>query len=1003
MEDFLPEIDVFRCVNACVYEDIKFFGFFSESDNCNTSNNSLYILHVNVRSYSRHVDELLVILNGYSKKFDIIVLSETWLCESGEIVRMDGYDVFVNKESRNQNDGVVVYVNKCLAASCEEVSLYGATSIKVDMSLGGERQCLLAVYRSPSPARDLELFINDLESYCDNRPRDRTHWLVGDINCCILPDSYNVLSQRYLDILYTAGFFSIINCPTRVTESTSSCIDHIFVDTKCAHLVKSGVIKSEMTDHYFIVAKMDGISKMSDSCDRNFFCYFNENHASKLIREHDWSTVTGTNDVNLSCSIFVNNLKTIIKDSTKNVRVASKYVKIKPWITKGLLISIRKRDKMSKQLKKQPFNPDLKSRFHNYRNLLRDLIKTVKDNYYRRKILGSGGDCRVLWKHIGEIMGVTKNKERFPINNFFLNKDKVDDSNVTAIANAMNEYYVNVGASLASAVPPVAECVVDDEDHRMDSVFQLLPVTEAELVKCVTSIKGKSAPGVDGIPTSLIKNNIFYLISPLLHIVNGSINQGIFPDIFKIGKVIPIYKGGQKDQFVSYRPITLASTFAKILEKCVKMQLQNYIIGNNILIEQQFGFRVDKNLNDDLFLLTKDIHNSIGKNRKVLLVFIDLAKAFDTVDRNILCKKLECIGVRGISLEWFKSYLKDRYQLVSILGQNSFLQKIDYGVIQGSTLGPLLFTIFINNLGKINIHDGRLFLYADDTALLFEGNTWNDTFGAAERGLLEVKHWFDQNRLTVNLNKTKCLPISLKVDADPINQQLILHTCGDRRDCRGCVCLENVSEYKYLGVIFDKRMNWSPHINYMRSKLRRFVYIFFSLNKIISPKLLKTVYYAYVQSLLQYGILAWGGAFKCYKSVLATLQNSVIRAALNRPLRYSTSLLYDEFKVFTINQLYTRALALYIFKNKFFMFNAISHNYSTRTLQNHGIIIPRIYKTINITCSYYIASRLYINMPGEIKNYTISHINRYRKLVDRWIMDLGREGVDSLFDNLFLR
>lgn len=140
--------------------------------------------------------------------------------------------------------------------SHEEVSLHGATGIKVNVRIGRERHCLLAVYRSPSADLDLATFIHDLELYCDSRPRDRTCWLVGDINCCILPETNDPLSQRYLDVMCGAGFVSCIDVPTRVTYNTKSCIDHIFTDCKNTNSISSGVIKGDLTHHYFLAVSI---------------------------------------------------------------------------------------------------------------------------------------------------------------------------------------------------------------------------------------------------------------------------------------------------------------------------------------------------------------------------------------------------------------------------------------------------------------------------------------------------------------------------------------------------------------------------------------------------------------------------------------------------------------------------------------------------------------------------------------------------------------------------
>jgi hypothetical protein len=996
MDDFIDEAVNIRSVNACVYDDVSSFDFFSYEQ---FNHNSINILNLNIRSYNKHIDELMIILNSYCVKFDIIVLTETWTDERSVIVSMDGYDVFVSKCSRNQNDGVIVYVNNCFAVCDEDVCLFGATSIRLNITFGGEQLCLIAVYRTPSA--QLEPFIDDLELFLTNRSRDRAYWLVGDINCCILPGNQNQTAQKYLDALYEAGFISCIDIPTRITANTESCIDHIFTDLKDTGLIRSAVIRCDMTDHDFTVCQIPCKNNTSLKGRKVNVSSLDECLASQLISVCDWSAVTSIDDVNSSCCVFVEKLQNVIAQSIKFKHISSKCTKLKPWISSGLINSIRHRDKLSKKLKKQPFNVTLRAQYKNYRNQLSCLIKSAKENYYRNKIIEVRNNNKMLWRNITEIIGLSKKERGFPIEHFMKGKTNIHNKDILQAANTLNEYYVGVGASLASAVPPVSEYEVNDANHVTDSNFRLMPISDEDLVCLIKNLKGGSAPGVDNIPASLIKKNVEFLKKPLLHIINNSILQGIFPNLFKIGKVIPIYKAGPKNHFVSYRPITLASVLSKLIEAAVRQQLENYLIINNILYQNQFGFRKDKNLNDNLFLLTKQIHNAIEHNKKALLVFIDLAKAFDTVDRGLLLNKLEYIGVQGTSLKWFADYLSDRSQVVSILNQTSVAMNIDYGVIQGSTLGPLLFLVYINNLGKLKVDNGHIFLYADDTALLFHGDCWEEVYDSAERGLASVKRWFDQNRLTINLQKTKCLPISIRADGDPVDRCLRLHVCGAPRECITCECVERVSEYKYLGVIFDNRLRWAPHVQYVRNKLRKFIFIFSTLSRILTPDLVKQIYYAYIQSLLQYGIIAWGGGYKTVLSPLSIIQKIIIKTALNRPRMYSTDALFQEFKVSTVTQLYIKTLILYIYKRKSTLFCNIEHNYLTRSAINVGIIAPKLIKTFTSTSSHYKINILFPKLPENIRCPETERISSFKKIVSKWMSGINHKELEEYLISIY--
>jgi len=351
-------------------------------------------------------------------------------------------------------------------------------------------------------------------------------------------------------------------------------------------------------------------------------------------------------------------------------------------------------------------------------------------------------------------------------------------------------------------------------------------VTAHDIVHYATSLRGGSAPGVDGMSADFLKQNLNIFVYPLLHIINLSLSSGIFPCIFKIAKVFPLHKASDFNDVNNYRPISMLSVFSKILERIVKDQFVSYIQENNILNTDQYGFIQTKNLSDALFDISKEINNYISQNKRCMLIFLDLKKAFDSVDRLKLLSKLEHIGVRGVAYSWFHSYLSERKQCVVINNISSDTRSIDYGVIQGSTLGPILFLIYINNISKLNLR-GKLFLFADYTLILENGTNWENVRSNASYDLMTIKKWFDENVLSLNVSKTKFLPISLRNNSDYNLQDLIIHSCGDLKNINcSCSSIAKVSFYKYLGVFFDNRMRWTYHIDFLTSKLRKYVYAF---------------------------------------------------------------------------------------------------------------------------------------------------------------------------------
>jgi len=236
-----------------------------------------------------------------------------------------------------------------------------------------------------------------------------------------------------------------------------------------------------------------------------------------------------------------------------------------------------------------------------------------------------------------------------------------------------------------------------------------------------------------------------------------------------------------------------------------------------------------------------------------LVTYFDVAKAFDSILRSKLLHKLKLLGIKGSALNWFKTFLSKRKQFVTINGANSDSESIDYGVIQGSTLGPLLFLIYVNNLSKIPV-SGNLYLFADDCLVFFEGDDWDAVFETAMRDIAKIRKWFDQNSLTVNVNKSKFMAMSLRDRGGiPINT-LTLHSCGDvQSNTCNCSKLERVDSYKYLGVIIDDKLSWGPQIKYINGKLRKMIYVFSQLKHILNLKELTMTYFAYVHCSVNIG------------------------------------------------------------------------------------------------------------------------------------------------------
>ena len=331
--------------------------------------------------------------------------------------------------------------------------------------------------------------------------------------------------------------------------------------------------------------------------------------------------------------------------------------------------------------------------------------------YYRNKLNNVKESMSKTWKLVLNSM-LFRNKKLNTLNEIDVNGSVVSDPNL--MAKTFNDLFTNIGSSLARKIPPSnIDPISFLKGDYQNSLF-FTPVTEQEIIQIIGNLKNTNSKGFDDIPVNVLKFCRNELATVLSHINNLSLSSGVFPNVLKIAKVLPIFKNGDKKIVSNYRPISVLSVFSKIFEKIVYTRLFEYLDVNHILSNSQFGFRQKLSTSMALLELTDVISKCMDSNNFTVGVFLDLAKAFDTVDHGILFAKLNHYGVRGISNNWFRSYLATRRQYVTINGVSSDFSNITCGVPQGSILGPLLFIVYINDLNTVS-EILRTIMFADDT------------------------------------------------------------------------------------------------------------------------------------------------------------------------------------------------------------------------------------------------------------------------------------------------
>ena len=367
-------------------------------------------------------------------------------------------------------------------------------------------------------------------------------------------------------------------------------------------------------------------------------------------------------------------------------------------------------------------------------------------------------DIRNTWKTINDFLSKTKTQNKFPT--FFKeNDDKITDKK--DIANKFNIFFTNIAQTIANYIKYDGNKNYSYYlNKHIHTVFKFQNIDEETVKKTIQSLPTKNSCGFDGISSKLIKIIEPAIIKSLTILINQVLNTGIFPDELKIAKVVPIFKKDDPTLFKNYRPISLLPTIAKVIEKIIFSQLSSYFNDTKLLFDNQYGFIPNHSTEYTALELVDRIVTQMDKNDVPVNIFLDLSKAFDTIDHTILLNKMRYYGIDDAGLLLLKNYLSNRKQYVEIEEIKSEILPIAVGIPQGSILGPLLFIIYIIDFSQAS-SIFKFIMYADDTTLFstltsFRDNTQDNTIESVINAeLSKVVEWLNINKQSLNKAKSK--------------------------------------------------------------------------------------------------------------------------------------------------------------------------------------------------------------------------------------------------------
>ena len=856
--------------------------------NNNNSNDLLSTFFLNIDGNFSNFDQLVTEIHSLDHRFSVIGLAETNIdAEHGDLYKIsDEYtSIYQSKlANKKKGTGIGLYINnKFTFEILEDFSMCTADieCMFVSITNTSEPHTIGVMYRSPNGS--LQSFNSHLTDILTRLP-DSNVCIMGDFNINLHNITHSNC-QEYEEIVVSSGYCPLISTTTHSQPNCAkTCIDNILTNSPDS-VIKSGTISEKLAHHSPIFHISVINMSQSDSSNskpkitiyyeysrenvENFCCILKE----KLENENELGTFekfTGIYQESIDEACKLNVPKT-----TKRNRISN------PWITAGLINAIDKKHRLLNSWKKSVTNKNKHGdeskyeKFKSYRKFLKSLIYSAKNNYYLNKFEANRGNKKKTWEIINQLRGKTKSTLTSSI--------CIDNNRITSrriIANKFNNYFASIAKTMNDNAYSELPIESFPSFHTYlkapcESSIFLEDCTADEITTIISEFENGKA---SDIPITLVKQSKSIISPTLSKLFNNCMMLGHFPEMLKTGKITPIFKKGNKELIENYRPVSTLPIFGKILEKIIYSRLYSFFTSKGILTDSQFGFRKGHSTTHAIHHSVDIIKQAHKLKKHVIGVFIDLSKAFDTLEHNILLHKLNNSGIRGNANQLIGSYLAGRKQYTNYSGHHSDTLTVLFGVPQGSVLGPLLFLLYINDIVNCFNGDGCKFvLYADDTNIFIIDES-RESASAKANVILQSVHSFMKSNL-LHINLSKCCYMYFK---PPSRKHF--GTCARTRPYKRIPkitinghTIKEVDQTKFLGITIDNKLTWLPHVETLHKKLKSATGTLRRIRHSIPKENYKSLYYSLFESHMNYGITIFGGIGKTHLEKLFRVQKHCVR------------------------------------------------------------------------------------------------------------------------------
>lgn len=795
-------------------------------------------------------------------------------------------------------------------------------------------------------------------------------FVLGDLNCDWNKSPLDNHTQKLKSMCELYQLRQIIDEPTRVTKSSATQIDLILVNN-LENISSFGVIEIGISDHSLIYAVKNLVPLKGQRICREVrnFKNFNVRLFLEDLSRIPWEIVNQFDDPNDSWQVWKSFFTEILDIHAPILR---KYIKTKriPWINASIKLLMRERDFHKMMFKK--FNSETHwEKYRSIRNKISAEIKNLKADYFTTKI----SEClqhrnvKKSWSLINNLLG--KNAKSTIINEIKTDSNVLTDKNL--IANKLNDYFVNIGPSLALEV---------EEDHRTfagetnvtdsecNTIFRFSDISVDQVLNNLKQLIVSKATGIDKIPAKVLKISADIVAPSLTSIFNQSLRSGIFVSDWKLARVHPIYKSEDRSKCENYRPISILPVVSKIFEKEIFRQLYDYLSVNSLISKFQSGFRPKYSTLTLLLQMCDKWLENMDEGKITGLISMDIKKAFDSINHQILMSKMkDQFGIHDNELIWFTSYLTDREQVCCVNDHISSRKPIKSGVPQGSILGPLMFLLYINDLPKY-LKFTTPGLYADDTQIFASSDNYDELVDLLNSDLENISRWLSDNKLQHHATKTKLMFIGSRYN--------IQNKIGDKSVMFKNVPLIRYRSFKCLGVELDEHLTWEVHVNAICKKVGAGIGLLKRTKPFVPNETLHTIYKALIQPYFDYCSPLWDNCGVLLREKLQRFQNRAARVLTGANYDINSSQLLERlnWKNLETTFRFNKAVLVYNILNNGTapclreFFSARSDNHNDYNLRNYDtdLSIPKPKKEFLKRSFRYSGAVLWNSLSNEAKS-----------------------------------